>query len=516
MTVSQAVPIIDYVGNGVTTVFAFDFRIFVALDLVVTVDDVEVTTYSTTITPQPGFGGSITFTVAPIVGAAIRIRRNVAFQRSVDYQNGGALPERTLDDDQDAAVMMIQQLAAGSDQRFGSVVRVPDGELISTLPAAGSRVGRVLGFDEDGDAVLLVPSVPGGGPGGFSLGVEVADEGTQLGTTPVSRINFVGTGIQATRTGDQANVGVTSPIDIQVYSSPGSVTWTKPAGARRVNVICVGGGGGGASGGAVLSGASPNIQGGGGGGGGCLVSASFDAAALGATETVTVGAGGTGGNAVSTAGLNANVAGNNGGVGGDSSFGTRLVGYGGGGGSGGNTTAAAGGGGGGGFSGAGGTGSPGSGGAAGPLFGGIGGGVSNGATEPAEAIAGGGGGQSFNGNSGRRGAAAWVGGNGGGGGGGVAGSGFAGGAGRIFNNATGNPGSTASGFAAALRGAGGGGGGGIYSSTTPFVAGTGGAGQQPGGGGGGGGAVGANIPGSGTSGAGGGGGSGAVIVMTFI
>lgn len=164
MTVSQAVPIIEYTGNGVSTAFAFDFRIFQALDLVVTVNGVEVTNYTVAITPQPAFGGTVTFDAAPAVGAVISIRRNLPFQRSVDYQQGGDLPEGTLDDDQDAPVMMIQQLAAGTDQRFGAVLRVPDGEAIATLPPAGSRANRVVGFDSTGQPIMLVPVGSGGVP----------------------------------------------------------------------------------------------------------------------------------------------------------------------------------------------------------------------------------------------------------------------------------------------------------------------------------------------------------------
>lgn len=204
MTVSQAVPIIDYVGNGVATAFAFDFRIFQALDLVVTVDDVEVTDYTVAITPQPAFGGTVTFTTAPASGAAIRIRRNIPFQRSIDYQQGGDLPEGTLDDDQDAAVMMIQQLAAGSDQRFGSVLRIPDGEAIATLPAAGSRAGRVIAFDWTGQPILVVPS----SGGSFGLGVNVRDEGSPLGSDAVDTLDFLGASVSVVRAGNVAQITI--------------------------------------------------------------------------------------------------------------------------------------------------------------------------------------------------------------------------------------------------------------------------------------------------------------------
>lgn len=94
---------------------------------------------------------------------------------------------------------------------------------------------------------------------------------------------------------------------IQVFTASG--TWTKPTGARRVKVVCVGGGGG--SGGVGATSSIQSAQAGGGGGGATSYKW-LDASALGATVAVTVGAGGTAGAATPTAG----------GTGGTSSFST--------------------------------------------------------------------------------------------------------------------------------------------------------------------------------------------------
>jgi hypothetical protein len=69
--------------------------------------------------------------------------------------------------------------------------------------------------------------------------------------------------------------------DIQIFDA-GADTWTKPVGAKRVDVVVIGGGGGGGSGFKY----DGNEQGGAGGGGGGISKQSFDASVLGATESV--------------------------------------------------------------------------------------------------------------------------------------------------------------------------------------------------------------------------------------
>ena len=106
--------------------------------------------------------------------------------------------------------------------------------------------------------------------------------------------------------------------------TPGTFTWTRPAGAQTVYALAVGGGGGAGSGRTDIAG---TVRCGGGGGAGSGASwAQFVASDLTSTVTVTVGAGGSGGAAVTGAATS----GNNGTSATASSFGPYLYSSGGG------------------------------------------------------------------------------------------------------------------------------------------------------------------------------------------
>jgi hypothetical protein len=71
----------------------------------------------------------------------------MAFVRTTDYQDQGEMPADVLNPDQDAPILMIQQLGEASDR----AITVPVGETGMELPAAASRALKALAFDADGD-----------------------------------------------------------------------------------------------------------------------------------------------------------------------------------------------------------------------------------------------------------------------------------------------------------------------------------------------------------------------------
>jgi hypothetical protein len=108
-------------------------------------------------------------------------------------------------------------------------------------------------------------------------------------------------------------------VNIQTFSTAGTTTWTKPAGAKYVIGYMWGSGGGGGSG---ARNATTGIRSGGSGGaGGGLLKFTIDASLLSATESVVIGAGGVGGASVTVDNTNGNIAT----IGGNTSFGGKFT-----------------------------------------------------------------------------------------------------------------------------------------------------------------------------------------------
>lgn len=82
--------------------------------------------------------------------------------------------------------------------------------------------------------------------------------------------------------------------DVQVFTTPGAITWTKPVGKTLCDMIAIGGGAGGGSGATGAAG-TLRLGGGGGGGGGYATVKGVPLSVLGATESGNVGGGGIGG-----------------------------------------------------------------------------------------------------------------------------------------------------------------------------------------------------------------------------
>lgn len=318
MPIGEQSTIASHTGNGVATVFAYSFGVLAADDIKVLVNGVEVTTGFTVSGIGSRTGGTVTFAAAPTNGSAILIVREVVRKRDTDYQYSGDLREEVLDDDFDRIWMTLQEDGELVDRG----VRVPVGETLAELPAAASRVNKVLTFGAGGAVALVdVAAFSGGGvvelvPADGSLDlVKFATAVQNLINGALQKSGGTMTGA-LTLSGNAVNPLEAMPLQqatgrllaVRVFTTANNgQTYTPTAGTTSVIVSAVGGGGAGGGGVTTTSG---NVSLGSGGSGGAYGVARFTSGFSGVT--LTIGSGGTA------------AIGGNGGNGGTTSFGALL------------------------------------------------------------------------------------------------------------------------------------------------------------------------------------------------
>jgi len=148
-------PRIQYAGDGVQTVFTYPFPIFVDANIDVYEDTglKTITTHYTVAGAGSSTGGTVTFITAPAVGIVVTLMRNIAVERTSDFQESGEFRAKVINDELDKLTATQQQIEADQDRslRLG-----PTDSAISTIiPAKATRSGKVLGFDATtGDPIV--------------------------------------------------------------------------------------------------------------------------------------------------------------------------------------------------------------------------------------------------------------------------------------------------------------------------------------------------------------------------
>lgn len=198
MSVPNQTPYIIYNANGLTTVFPFEFYIINASDIQVTINGTLVTSgYSVSGVGNVG-GGDVIFVTPPTNGVVVMLERVVPTYRLTDYQDNGDLLADTVNKDFDRLWMAIQRAfinlglalrrplfggpynAEGyrisglgdpvddsdavnkrwflqqNQLNLSKTLRVPDGA-ISQLPGVAARKNKIVGMNNDGQPVMLLP-----------------------------------------------------------------------------------------------------------------------------------------------------------------------------------------------------------------------------------------------------------------------------------------------------------------------------------------------------------------------
>ncbi len=173
MTISSAVCVNQYTGNGATATYAFSFRILAEADLLVTsvttagVESTLVLDTDYTVSWEEGDAdGTITLTAGNLTsGYGLTIRRERDMTQTTDIRNGGPFFQELVENALDHQTMLSQQLQAQVDRSL-KVAETDDTDLDMTLPVAADRASNYLAFDADGEPIAS--------SGGISASVPVS------------------------------------------------------------------------------------------------------------------------------------------------------------------------------------------------------------------------------------------------------------------------------------------------------------------------------------------------------
>lgn len=166
----------DYTGNGSTLTYSYNFKIFAASNLLVTVrdtsDNEEFTLALNTDYTVSGAGVSTGGSITLIdlnqewidssnyfsSGYELSIRRILPLEQATDIRNEDDFLPEVIEDQFDKQVMIDQQQQDELDRSLKTPET--DSGSIGPIPVLDDRASKVLGFDADGDpiAVATVPT----------------------------------------------------------------------------------------------------------------------------------------------------------------------------------------------------------------------------------------------------------------------------------------------------------------------------------------------------------------------
>jgi hypothetical protein len=168
MTIASTYAPQQYIGNGVTTIFAFPFEFYNSTDLIVksTVIATGVTTTLAdptdyTVTGGSGSTGNIVMVAAPASTIRLTIERSIPYTQPSDYQENTAFPAETLETSLDKAVVMAQQTKSLTDYALKFETTDPAAS-IGTIPNSIARANALLSFDSAGKPSAVTLASLGG------------------------------------------------------------------------------------------------------------------------------------------------------------------------------------------------------------------------------------------------------------------------------------------------------------------------------------------------------------------
>lgn len=148
MTVTTPTNYIEYQADGIATNFSIPFLLLADNDLEVYLDNNLINAgYK-----LKGIGNPVSeiiFTIAP--KGKLLLQRKIALLRDTDYQENGDLLANTLNKDFDRLYLALQ----GVSQDNTKTLRVEDANGVPALSYAENRANKLLGFDSQGQPLLI-------------------------------------------------------------------------------------------------------------------------------------------------------------------------------------------------------------------------------------------------------------------------------------------------------------------------------------------------------------------------
>lgn len=199
MSVTEQTPRNISTAVAGATLFPYSFKIIEASDLLVQVGSAVKTLGVDYTVSGAGddAGGNVVFAVPMVGGEVVTRRRNMQLRRLTDFQNLGDLRSSTMNNDQDAPILMIQQVADNalsgrSDQSWDAKSRQIVNLAAGAVATDAANLGQVTGLieaaldgvtDSDGAPLLradLASAAAGKGDaliahGALNLGTVVTD-----------------------------------------------------------------------------------------------------------------------------------------------------------------------------------------------------------------------------------------------------------------------------------------------------------------------------------------------------
>ena len=142
-------------ANGVTTVFAFSFKIIDNDDLAVYANGIKLSSGFAVSGAGNDAGGTVTFSSPPGNGTKLILTSEPELSRTTDYQQFGDFNADTVNPDFDRLWAALQFAEQVNKRSIKLPIDTADDQVIND--DATARAGHVVGFDGSGNVVTLAP-----------------------------------------------------------------------------------------------------------------------------------------------------------------------------------------------------------------------------------------------------------------------------------------------------------------------------------------------------------------------